>query len=578
MRVACTPHPNNISERELIRMVIDEEGRGNFGSVRTLLYTRKRKFMHFDERCEVDLLAEYHLAVLICVLERRGAPLREAAIFDLARDLVSREDWIPSKSWLRGFFHRWKTVLKRTTSAPIEAERIEALSVESVEDFVRSYDLIEPYLMENRANLVNVDEVPVGSYGGDAGKVWAALGRPKVGSLIAKGDNLRTLIPFLSATGQIMMVVLVFTFRVSDEKIELHLPTEWDNVSKAPFPVFITTAPKGFVGNELWMLIMKKWAEVSYSNFFQKGSVLLLDNLACHVNYEIVEKCAKNYVYIWTIPPHTSHCLQPNDNGSNAALKKGAALVKQRENAQLVLHRIKVTHVLSTIILNVVRQYVSPKVIIASFKRTGIEPWDPQIIREQCEPYLVREDKIKPGRVTVSLWDHATEATERAIDGKSPTAVTVVEITERRPHMHFFKDIIASGRLKHEVQKEKEAKQEAARLRREEKKKRQPELEAAALARKQKVLAKKQLMEDLRKKREHKFLCFACGKIREPPGSWWTCLNPDHSGMCPVCYSKAKKRDANGLECPVCQTELFAGVRFPPRYPKGYHAHHNLVK
>lgn len=450
----------------------------------------------------------------------------------------------------------------------MEKERLATLTKDQIEAFIESYEKMERLILPDGSNLVNADEVPVGQYSASSAKVWAAMGRPKVGSLVEKSENLRTLIPFLSANGKVLMVVLVYVFPKSESKIQIHVPLAFENRKTPPFPVFICTAPKGFVNIELWTSIMDTWAQQSFNNFYQKGSVLLCDNLSSHVNPEVVRSCYKKNVFIWTIPPHSSHFLQPNDNGSNAAIKKGVAERKSKENIATVLANLQPSRIVSVVLLQSIEQCLTPQVVTSSWRTTGIWPWDPETIRQESQPYLKPDENSSPTGQTSSYIERITSQINQVIEQQSPQKVVVSTQTDRRPHCHTYDEIIASGTALSEIRLAKQEKKERLQLARQQKAKRLAEDSTEKLERKAGREARKRRKEIEENLKSQHFTCIRCKTTRKEGSNWMTCLCEGAGGLCTACYQKPTETPGVKPMCRICKKSLFQSCRFPPVLPR----------
>ena len=50
--------------------------------------------------------------------------------------------------------------------------------------------------------------------------------------------------------------------------------------------------------------------------------LLIMDNHISHIGYRVVQYCKSNGIILFTLPPHTSHVLQPLDKGLFGPLKE----------------------------------------------------------------------------------------------------------------------------------------------------------------------------------------------------------------------------------------------------------------
>ena len=135
------------------------------------------------------------------------------------------------------------------------------------------------------------------------GKVVTARGQKQVGSITSdERGELVTLVYTVSATGDTIPPIFIFP------RVHYH-----DH--------FINTAPHGSVG----AANKSGWINVaSFPDYLthvvqntrctkEKPILLIMDNHETHVSLAAVDLAKANWIVLLTIPPHTSHRLQPLD-------------------------------------------------------------------------------------------------------------------------------------------------------------------------------------------------------------------------------------------------------------------------
>lgn len=63
--------------------------------------------------------------------------------------------------------------------------------------------------------------------------------------------------------------------------------------------------------------------------------LLILDNHSSHIAYPVVDFCKKQGIILFTLPPHTSHVLQPLDRGLFGPMKED---IKKEHREWMRLH------------------------------------------------------------------------------------------------------------------------------------------------------------------------------------------------------------------------------------------------
>lgn len=79
--------------------------------------------------------------------------------------------------------------------------------------------------------------------------------------------------------------------------------------------------PSGWMTSELFVKTIQHFIKYSYSSK-DNPSLLIYDNHESHINIEVFELAKANGVHIITLPPHSSHRMQPLDVGLFGPLQK----------------------------------------------------------------------------------------------------------------------------------------------------------------------------------------------------------------------------------------------------------------
>ncbi|GBN93169.1 hypothetical protein AVEN_6638-1 [Araneus ventricosus] len=117
--------------------------------------------------------------------------------------------------------------------------------------------------------------------------------------------------------------------------------------------------------------------------------LLILDNHTSHCSPPAVLFCRENLITFLTLPPHTSHVLQPLDKCFFAPLKalyssETEKLLVQNPGKAITLYKV------SGIFQKAYNATARVQLAEKAFRVTGIEPNNPDIISEDCySPSLV---------------------------------------------------------------------------------------------------------------------------------------------------------------------------------------------
>lgn len=505
------------------------------------------------------VMTEACFAACLITLDKKGAPVTNAVMLRILR--VAFPEWAEklTEEWAKGFRVRWSHWLKKRRSAVMAPERLCTLTHETLERFIASFAKIGRLIAPDGSNLVNVDEVPCTYVGGSNSTVWSALGRPKHGEMKSKYDDVRTFIPFTCADGRLLMVVVVFRRSKSTLSRSICVPAEEASAYMPSLPVFYAVTENGFVTTELWRSIMEEFVKLRPIFFGINNVVLLLDNLSAHVNVENVRFCTRNHIYVWYIPPHTSHFLQPNDNGPNAAAKAKAHSLKSQQVLACALRGITPSFIVSSILLQAITCSITSSVIIGAWRRTGMWPWDPDLVRELAEPYIAKpakKSKIPPPTLQTDPTSTILRIVEAAINTYAVVPTKKVNVTSRASKLHHYKDVLDEAARKTKLDSEKRRAKEAKAA---EKKERE---EARELIRKMNAERKTQL-EKIRAKhykrpappsapplRTH---CSSCNAFKPRFGTWYSCSTTHHDLLCGPCARSRRLSPREPAKCSKCE-------------------------
>jgi hypothetical protein len=510
----------------------------------------------------LPILHEACMAGVLLHFDRKAAQLTDADVLKMAQSAFPDLATDLSLHWCKGFRTRFAPWLTKRKSSAIEAERVKGIHRQHIQGFIDSYDSMKRFILEDGSNLVNADEVPCAFAGVTSIQVYSALGKPKCGSLNNKSEDVRTFIPFTAANGELLMLVVIFKAKVQGGQISqtpVDIPESWTNERKNPFPILYAATGKGYVTNALWKSIMQHFGFVVAQQFGIKGCVLLVDNLAAHVNAENVAACSKQNIFMWMIPAHSSHFLQPNDNGVNAAAKSKAHELKRTEYRANIIRGITPTAVVSSILLDAIEASITKRVVRASWYRTGIFPWDPEMIWSIAEPYLPAEPKTRSSNPRQLSKDILTSLATTVFEQNQLTPTKRARVRADATKVYTFQEIADRSEEKKKAESGRLARAEARRASLEEKRLDQEIRKAVARERRSTIQEVTQAKKRKLAETTAKTACMNCHKVRATSTPWFSCPGIGHPGVCSKCYRKALNDPDELPWCAECDA-IFAAL------------------
>ncbi|XP_074041347.1 uncharacterized protein [Leptinotarsa decemlineata] len=206
----------------------------------------------------------------------------------------------------------------------------------------------------------------------DPGTVIAEKGQKRVGSVTSyeRGKNI-TVICAVSAAGSYIPPMFIYPRQRMSPQLS----------KDGPIEAIYHCSKNGWTNQELfvtWLIHFAKFAKPSAD----EPILIILDNHYSHVSLEAYKFCRENNIVILSIPPHTSHRMQPLDvafyGPLKAAFRKGCDLF-MKSNA---LQKIAPYDVAS--LFN--KAYCDTATIkegVSGFKASGIVPINPSIFGEE---------------------------------------------------------------------------------------------------------------------------------------------------------------------------------------------------
>lgn len=215
-----------------------------------------------------------------------------------------------SKHWYNDFMKRHPTLSLRQPE-PTSIARAKGFNRKSVYEFYDKLENIVTQYSLKAYQIFNMDESAITTVQ-KPGKVISAKGKKQVGALTSGEKGVTTtVVCAMSASGVYVPPMIIFKRKRMIDALG----------HGAPSGSLVTNNESGWMTKELFSDWLKHF--VAYVGCSKDKPVLvILDGHVSHTkNYDAIEYARANGVHILSLPPHTTHRLQPLDRAYFKSLK-----------------------------------------------------------------------------------------------------------------------------------------------------------------------------------------------------------------------------------------------------------------
>jgi hypothetical protein len=338
----------------------------------------------------------------------------------LGKSVKAREGL--SQNWFYAFLGRWEQ-LKVVAPQKLGMARAKAASKENIGNYFQELEkvLIENNLLNAPERIFNVDESGLSTEHSppkivcDKDTVAQAITSPRTKNI--------TIIGAANAVGNHVPPFYIFSGkRWSDDLLDGALPGSSGGMSDS-----------GWINRGLF----ERYLSEHFSKHVKLDktgppTLILYDGHKSHLSLTLTEWAKENNVVLFVLPPHSSHLTQPLDVGVFGPLKKyysHECHSYMHSNPGVSVTRYEVARLTS-------RPYAksfSPDNIISAFRKSGIYPFDKNIITEhQTAPSTIYLDEERGDADVAPL----AEQVETETSNKEPTT-TAKSFLENRTITHI---------------------------------------------------------------------------------------------------------------------------------------------
>ena len=230
--------------------------------------------------------------------------LQLAYQFAKANNRKMPKSWENNKKAGQTFWINFKTRnhLSVRTPEATSLARMTAFNRHNVHSFFKNLaQILDRHKFEPK-DIYNLDETGVRTVQ-DPGRVVSSKGLKQVGSVTpAERGELVTVVYAICASGTVLPPMFIFP------RVRYH-----DHfIRGAPNNSIGTSNPSGWINEEKFLLFLDHF--IAQTRCSKDNPVLLImDNHDSHINLQAIDKAKEMGIVLLTIPPHTSHKLQPLD-------------------------------------------------------------------------------------------------------------------------------------------------------------------------------------------------------------------------------------------------------------------------
>lgn len=270
---------------------------------------------------------------------------------------------IAGRSWLDAFLKRYKEQLSMRRPTGTSFARALGFNKENVTEFFNNLEVLYEKHNFGPHRVFNVDETGLSVVPSRLPKVIARKGKRQVASITsAERGSLVTVVAAMSAGGQFVPPMLVFPRKNRNDQL----------MRGAPPGSIYAVHPSGWIQQNLFTTWFNHF--IQFVKPTEEFPVLLiLDGHYSHTrNLDIIKLARENHVCIISLPPHSTHKLQPLDKTFMGPLK---AHYSEEIRTWLRINNRAVTQFdLAELLGNAMLKCQTTELAVNGFRVTGICP------------------------------------------------------------------------------------------------------------------------------------------------------------------------------------------------------------
>lgn len=345
--------------------------------------------------------------------------LNRSQVIAAVRQVYFKKQAIDLDGWYTSFVKRHSSQLVALQGKEMKAARLSS----STMDELKSWLLWWPQYLKEKGYashfLINADETRIIIERGKNKRVLAYRGKNTAIIPETVKGKASTYIPFVACDGRKIMEVFVIPLKNQSEA-EFKM-NKIKNSGRLNSPVYYCFSESGYLSEIQWLPIIHLLNDQLKKISFIGKPILIMDNLGVHKTHlalEIYMNCCFDIVFF---PANLSHLLQPCDDKIFACFKQ---ILKAKYFNNLICiegGRRDAGALLTTIALEV-KNKITSNVIVASFRDTGMFPFNAELILERANNLVKFTENVENQSVKNAAMLH------KALIQSSTTKTNAVDI------------------------------------------------------------------------------------------------------------------------------------------------------
>lgn len=325
---------------------------------------------------------EHQLCEWLKELARKGFPQKKNELLDTVEKILTAQkrttifkDNRPGQKWYMNFLKRHPDLALREPEGLSKARAI------ITENQIRKwFDSLEEYLisikqegiLKDPRRVLNGDETAF-SMCPKTGRVLAPKGWKNVYEVKKSGEKeTLTVLLVFSAAGETLHPMVVFPYVRMPASVVKSIPLDW----------YIGKTESGWMRCETFYEYIAngvdKWLT---DNEVPRPVILFVDGHKSHLSYQLSQFCDEHGIILYSLPPNTTHIMQPADVSVFKPLKSEWKKTVRHwqamtENSNCTVNRNTFCPLLETTL----SMPTLPETIRNGFKRCGLFPFDPNAV------------------------------------------------------------------------------------------------------------------------------------------------------------------------------------------------------